>query len=157
MTAHRPRRSKLTAGRVRELLDCNPETGELRWKERPGNPSFNAQWAGRTAGQLDPSNGYLRLMIDGKHYYVHRIVWLYVKGHLPKIDLDHKDGDPLNCAITNLRLATKTGNNANRRSPASKKSSSPRGCWRNPRTGHYQVAIETGQAAVHLSRYLFHG
>jgi hypothetical protein len=33
---------KLTAERVRELLDCDPSTGTLRWKERPGNPSFNA-------------------------------------------------------------------------------------------------------------------
>jgi hypothetical protein len=33
---------KLTAKRVRELLDCDPEAGTLRWKERPGNSSFNA-------------------------------------------------------------------------------------------------------------------
>jgi hypothetical protein len=56
-------RRKLTAKRVRELLDCDPEAGTLRWKERPRNPSFNAQWAGKLAGSLDPSNGYLRLMI----------------------------------------------------------------------------------------------
>jgi hypothetical protein len=67
MTARRG----LTAKRVRELLDCDPTTGTLCWKERPGNPSFNAQWAGRPAGSLDPSNGYLRLMIDGRHYYLH--------------------------------------------------------------------------------------
>jgi hypothetical protein len=56
---------RLTAARVRELLDCDPSTGTLRWRERPGNPSFNAQWAGRIAGKIDPSNGYLRLMIHG--------------------------------------------------------------------------------------------
>jgi hypothetical protein len=33
MTA--PRRRKLTAERVRELLDCDPSTGTLRCKERP--------------------------------------------------------------------------------------------------------------------------
>jgi hypothetical protein len=32
MTARR----RLTAKRVRELLDCEPSTGTLRWKERPG-------------------------------------------------------------------------------------------------------------------------
>jgi hypothetical protein len=40
LQAYGPRR--LTAKRVRELLDCDPEAGTLRWKERPGNPSFNA-------------------------------------------------------------------------------------------------------------------
>jgi len=76
-------RPKLTAARVRELLDCDPEAGTLRWRERPGDTDFNRQWAGRLAGGLDPSTGYLRLMIDGRHYYVHRVVWLprKVTGH----------------------------------------------------------------------------
>jgi hypothetical protein len=69
----------------------------------PSNPSFNAQWAGKPAGSIDPTNGYLRLMIDGTHQYVHRIVWLHTKGRLPEQDLDHIDGDKTNCAIWNLR------------------------------------------------------
>jgi hypothetical protein len=137
------KRVLLTAKRLRELLDCDPEAGTLRWRERSGNPSFNAQWAGRLAGKLDPSNGYLRLMIDGRHQYVHRMVWLHVKGHLPPRDLDHKDGDKTNCAIGNLRPASKSANNSNRRR-STKQSGAPRGSWRNPRTGKFQAYIEAG-------------
>lgn len=136
------RRPKLTAKRARELLACNPETGELWWKERPGKPDFNAQWAGKPVGAVDPSTGYLRLMIDGRHQYVHRIVWLHTKGWLSG-DLDHIDGDKTNCTLSNLRPATKAQNNANRKSPP-RKTPGPRGSWFNKKTGKYQVLVERG-------------
>jgi hypothetical protein len=69
------RQPKLTARRVREVVDCDPTTGILKWKERPGKPDFNAQWAGRQAGAVDPSTGYLRLMIDGKQ---RERQWIYL-------------------------------------------------------------------------------
>jgi hypothetical protein len=137
-------RPKLTAGRVRELLDCDPELGTLRWRERSGHPDFNRQWAGKFAGGLDPSTGYLRLMIDCRHYYVHRVVWLHTKGYWPPKDLDHKDGDKTNCAIGNLRPATKAQNNRNRRDPPRRRPG-PRGSWQD-RRGKFQVKIETGGA-----------
>jgi hypothetical protein len=112
--------------------------------ERPDNPSFNVQWAGKRAGSIDPTNGYLRLMIDGTHQYVHRVVWLHTKGWLPEVDLDHHDGDKTDCAIWNLRVATKAQNNCNRRS--TRNSNAPRGSWWNPRTQRYQVNIESGGA-----------
>jgi Demerecviridae HNH endonuclease len=138
-------RRKLTAARVRELLDCDPQRGILTWRERPGNPSFNAQWAGKLAGSIDPTTGYLRVMIDGTHQYVHRMVWLHTKGWLPSKDLDHKDGDKTNCAIWNLRPATKAQNNANRRSP-SRRTAGPCGSRFDPKSGMYRVSISTGGA-----------
>jgi hypothetical protein len=151
LQAYGPRR--LTAKRVRELLDCDPEAGTLTWRERPGDPSFNAQWAGKLAGSLDPSNGYLRLMIDGRHYYVHRIVWLHTKGWLPKQDLDHRDGDKTRCAIANLRPASKSANNRNRQS-STKQHAAPRGSWFNPRTGKFQAYIETSEAGARQRIFL---
>jgi hypothetical protein len=55
------------------------------------------------------------------------VVWLWVKGWLPSRDIDHHDGDRLNCAIGNLRPATKSQNAANRR-PPKKASDLPTGC-----------------------------
>jgi hypothetical protein len=135
---------KLTAARVRELLDCDPEAGTLRWRERPGDTDFNRQFAGRLAGGIDPSTGYRRLMIEGRHYYVHRVVWLHVKGYWPPKDLDHKDGIKTNCAIGNLRSATKAQNNRNRRDRP-RRCPGPRGSWQDQR-GKFQVKIETGGA-----------
>jgi len=137
-------RPKLTAARARELLDCNPEAGTLTWRERPGHPDFNRQWAGKPAGSIDPTTGYLRIMIDWGHYYVHRVVWLHTKGYWPPKDLDHKDGDKTNCAIRNLRPTTKAQNNCNRRDPP-RQSPGPRGSWQD-RRGKFVVKVETGGA-----------
>jgi len=145
-------RPKLNAARVRELLDCDPATGQLWWKERPGNPSFNAQFAGKLAGKADPSTGYLRLMIDGTHQYVHRMVWLHVQGRLPRGDLDHIDGDETNCAISNLRSATRAQNNCNRRT-VERKTCGPRGAWLNPKTGKFQVSIWSGGRSIYLGAF----
>ena len=148
-------RPKLTAARVRELLDCDPELGTLRWRERPGHPDFNRQWAEKLAGGLDPSTGYLRLMIDGRHYYVHRVVWLHTKGYWAPKDLDHRDRDKINCVIGNLRPATKAQNNANRRTRPGK-DGAPRGCRLN-RSNKYQVQIEAGGANGKRGRSIYLG
>jgi hypothetical protein len=87
MTAPRaPRRRKLTAERVRKLLDCDPSTGTLRWKERPDCPAF--KFAGRRAGTFDRTTGYRRVMIDGRYYYEHVIVWVHSRGYWPPRQLD---------------------------------------------------------------------
>ena len=153
-------RPKLSAKRLRELLDCDPATGTLRWRERPGCPDFNAQWAGKPAGKLDPTNGYLRLMIDGRHQYVHRMVWLHVKGYLPPKDLDHIDGDRTNCAISNLRPATKAESNRNRRGPPRSKAWSTRFLARFSRKFSGQDRDrrrEWGAREEHLPWHLLHG
>ena len=51
--------AKLTAKRVRKLMDHNPETGTLTWKARPGVPR---QWNTRYAVRPRP-NPRRRLII----------------------------------------------------------------------------------------------
>ena len=43
--------------------------------------------------------------VEGKRYMVHRLVFLYCKGWLPA-QIDHKDGNPMNNKISNLRPAS---------------------------------------------------
>ena len=67
---------------------------------------------GDIAGSLHPS-GYILVRIKGKHYRLHRLVWLYCYGSFPSSDLDHIDHDKANNLITNLRLVTKQENQRN--------------------------------------------
>jgi hypothetical protein len=59
------------------------------------------------------NNGYWATNVYGVRYRVHRLVWQFHYGDCPAI-LDHIDGNKDNNAIENLRLATKSQNNANR-------------------------------------------
>lgn len=59
------------------------------------------------------AEGHLQCMIDGKHYLMHRLAWLYITGAWPKNLLDHIDGNPENNAFTNLREATASQNSQN--------------------------------------------
>lgn len=58
-------------------------------------------------------NGYLDVRIDGERYYVHRVIFLYHYGYMPKY-LDHKYGKHIGDYIWNLRECTQSQNGMNR-------------------------------------------
>lgn len=80
----------------------------LRWKIKS---SFRTN-IGDMAGSLDKSRGYYRIMINGKSYKNHRIVFFLHHGYCPKV-LDHIDGRTENNNINNIREATTEQNNQN--------------------------------------------
>jgi HNH endonuclease/AP2 domain len=99
----------LTAERLRQLLDYDPETGIFRWRiARQGVR------VGAAAGSLN-GRGYRQTQIDGQLYPAHRLAWLYVYGEWPTIDIDHINGIQGDNRLANLRLATKSQNRANAR------------------------------------------
>jgi hypothetical protein len=57
---------------------------------------------------------YARIGIDGQNYKVHRIIFLYHKGYMPKI-IDHINGDRYDNRIENLREANTYQNRQNSR------------------------------------------
>jgi len=99
---------KLTAARLRELLECDPESGTFTWKVAVGKRIR----AGTLAG-TPRRGGYVKITIAGKGYFRHRLVWFYVHGKWPPGRLDHKDGVELGDGIKNLRVATQSQNMAN--------------------------------------------
>jgi hypothetical protein len=106
----------ITYERASELLEYNPDTGDLRWMECRG-PAKAGQIAGAIARRgLDRGRmPFARILkIDGKSYQAHRIAWLlYTKTH-PTTLIDHINRDPLDNRICNLRLATHSQNAMNR-------------------------------------------
>ena len=98
----------LTADRARELLSYDPETGILTWKT-----TRKKCLEGSPAGGL--CKGYLTIGIDYRRYQYHRVAWLVHHGSWPSADIDHKDGNPLNNRLDNLRDASRSFNLANTR------------------------------------------
>ena len=99
----------LTQERLKELLDYNPETGIFTRKVSSGR--YNRWKVGSIVG-CNHGNGYLRIVIDKKPYFAHRLAWFYMYGIWPKL-IDHKDHDCANNQIDNLRDVTKSENNQN--------------------------------------------
>lgn len=102
---------KLTQEKLKELLDYNPETGVFTWKINQNKENCNCK--GSIAGFENP-NGYCQIAIyqAGKYnfYYVHELVWLWVKGIFPKNGIDHINFNTKDNSFFNLRDAHRMAN-----------------------------------------------
>ena len=95
--------------------------GKLYWKPRPleafkkysAYVMWNKRYALKPAGSPN-KRGYIRIGIAKKYYMAHRLIWLYHRGWLPEA-LDHKNGNPSDNRMSNLRPATQTQNRWNSR------------------------------------------
>lgn len=101
---------KLTAERLREVLDYAPKTGVFTWRMKRGRAA-----AGSIAGCKHKHDGRIYIGIDGRLYKAHRLAWLYMKGAWPPAGIDHRDGIPDHNWIANLRPATQAQNSQNQR------------------------------------------
>lgn len=79
----------------------------------------------RVGGLVDL--GYWRTTYNRVPYFLHRLIWAWHYGEIPKW-LDHIDGDPGNNRIENLRLATSRQNAGNRKSTKGGRATSSK--WR---------------------------
>lgn len=109
---------KITQRRLMERLNYDQETGIFTWRTKEGVGSRVV--IGSTAGTIKTDRcgiKYLRIYIDNKRYYAHRLAWLYIFGeHAPEgMEIDHIDGNGLNNSIANLRCVDKVNNQRNRR------------------------------------------
>lgn len=110
-------RTNLTAERVRELLNYDPETGVFTWKvdRVAGRPATNIRArAGDIAGNIN-AWGYRVIGIDGCQSPAHRLAWLHVYGEWPHSIIDHANGDRSDNRLENLRLADDSANLQNMR------------------------------------------
>ena len=85
------------------------KNGNLHWAKKTAERVKIGDIAGTTT-----TNGYIRVILCGKLYRAHRIIFLMHYGYLPKI-IDHIDGNPSNNLIENLREATDSQNQHNRK------------------------------------------
>ena len=98
----------LTQSFLLALYDYNPETGLLVYRVRFGSRGK----VGTTVGSLN-NLGYMQTSIYGKSYLLHRLIWMYMYGNIPKY-LDHINGVKSDNRLSNLRAATCSENSCNK-------------------------------------------
>ncbi len=96
--------------KMKSILNYDCDTGLFTWAK---DVSRNVK-AGFTAGSLN-SSGYLRITVNRKAYYAHRLAWIFTTGEQPKGFIDHIDGCKSNNAFNNLREVTPSENLQNQR------------------------------------------
>jgi hypothetical protein len=145
-------RDKIAVSDIRLLLQCNFETGDLIWRERPvWRFSDGAQsayqncraWNGKHAGKaafVTNLNGYLVGRVFRHLIPAHRVVLAIKNGEWPPEHVDHIDGNPANNAIKNLRCVT-VGENMRNSALREDNTSGCVGVSWNRRCGKWQAKI----------------
>lgn len=134
---------KFSQSVLREFLEYNAETGsliyrprDLKWfKSKRAWGVWTAKCSGKEAAFKTTNNlGYSRMVvcIDGKRYYAHRLIWIYMTGEDP-IHIDHIDRDATNNRWSNLRRSDPSSNAVNK------------SLGRNNKSGHIGVSWAEGK------------
>jgi hypothetical protein len=126
--------------KINTLLDYNPSTGLLTWKQSRGRVK-----AGAIAGSLR-SDGYINVRVMGKNYLAQRLIWFIVKGVWPTALIDHENNIKNDNRWDNLREATTVQNAVNRASKNQHRGVRPYG-------NRFQAYISINNAAKHLGYF----
>lgn len=146
---------------LKRVLKADFENGKLYWLPRSvdlfpsgGNAEaackrWNSRDAGTEAFTTMMPNGYLKGKLSGHHLYAHRVIWALHIGSLPTNHIDHANGDRSDNRIENLREATRSENQRNRKIPANNSSGALGVSW-NKRMGKWQASIWNGHRLEYL-------
>jgi len=116
------------------------------------------QWKGKKgalAGNVRPKDGRIIIQIKGARLFAHQVVWLLFHDDLPETTLDHRDRDPTNNRIENLRPASLSEQQGNKTRQANN-TSGFRGVSRahNHMTKPWLATINQGGKAKHLGYFV---
>ena len=131
---------------VKELFDY--WDGDLYWKST-GSGRVDISMP---SGSVDTSTGYRRILVKGKRYYAHRLIWLYVHGKFPDEQIDHINGDKLDNSIENLRDVTTQENQRNQSMRVNNKSGHMGVSWHTCKD-KWQVHIKADSKTKHLGYF----
>jgi hypothetical protein len=137
---------------VQHWLSYDRGSGVFTWQRepRPIRPLI-----GKTAGSSG-TRGYVLICLPG-HAQVgaHRLAWIYVHGSIPDgMEIDHRDGNPSNNAIDNLRLATSSQQKMNKKVQSNNRSGLKGAYYHAAHKGKkWRSQIRSGGRIVFLGYY----
>ena len=108
----------ITQEQLRQLVDYDPATGVFTWKLRhwlTGKATaWNTRFAGKVAGNVNKTIGYVLIDMFGAPQLAHRLAFIYMTGSAPST-VDHANGNRSDNSWGNLRACTPSQNVFNAR------------------------------------------
>lgn len=129
-------KTDLTAERLREALHYDPETGVFTRRASPYRPDLEGKIAGNKR-----TDGYWAVVLDRNVHFGHRLAWLYMLGVWPTKQVDHINGVRDDNRFANLREATNSENQQNRKTNVGRSESS-RGTRHRKKEGRWAAVID---------------
>ena len=139
-----------TADEVRRRYAYDPGTGRLTYTK--ANKYIKHLLHGRDAGSRN-HQGYRVLLIRGRQYQEHRIIWLYVYGAMPDGHIDHINRCRDDNRIANLRIVTRSQNKHNGNIYLNNTSGEP-GVSFNQRCNRWYARLNVGGTRHHLGVFV---
>jgi hypothetical protein len=125
-----------------ELLErffYDPQTGVMSYRKN-----------GKFVGAIDV-RGYVRATVDGKQYKVHRLIYYYMTGEQPTMDIDHDNHVRHDNRWTNLKHCP---HNVNARNLLrGKPSGLPQGVYKSKGKWGYQAVVQRGEKKTTLGSF----
>lgn len=144
---------------LRDLFSYEPDTGAFRWRTDMwcgNNRSILKHRVGDLAGSAR-GHVYVRLCFrhNGQSHkvYAHRLAWLFVHGAWPAQHTDHINGDKTDNRISNLRVATASQNQQNRKCARHDSGAGMLGVAFDARSGRYSASIRLNKRTRYLGSY----
>jgi len=138
--------TKLTHEQLIQQLEYIPELGRFKRLQRRSN-----QVVGTIAGADDCTKGYRKIMVLGKMYKEHHLVWFYLKKSWPLLQIDHIDGNKANNKIENLREVNQTQNMYNKHKAHANNASGFLGVCKVK--DKYYPRLKVGNKLLHLGTF----
>lgn len=144
---------------MRDLIEYNPATGKLFWKERPREmfkttrawSIWNAQYPGKEALTNIGNHGYYCGTMFSKSVLAHRVIMGILHGDISECHIDHINGDKLDNRLVNLRLVSRSQNQRNQKH-RSTNTSGYMGVIPVP-SGKYAAYLRTSKGKKHLGTF----
>jgi len=136
----------ITQERLRQVAAYDEHTGEfIRIKPLKGRRVGQAMGSKRW-------DGYVRIRIDQRTYYGHRLAWFWAHNEWPPEEIDHIDGNPSNNRLSNLRAVSRAVNQENIRKPPRHNTTKLLGASRAA-GGKFMAALMVRKRQVYLGTF----
>ncbi|MBN7804846.1 HNH endonuclease [Agrobacterium rosae] len=132
--------------RLKENITYDPLTGVLTWATNQSNGKFKA---GSEVGCI--CHGYRRFGFGGRKIPSHVAAWAIYHAEWPSGIVDHRNRDPLDNRIDNLRMATKAQNSYNQKISKNNKTGFKGVQLRS--NGKYHAEISAGGKRIMLGSF----